>query len=168
MGGMLPTYLASTSPASIIGGICIGPVHPTPAVADVFKNRIPVVEEKGMEAMANTIPNAATGPNTSSLAKAFIREQILSQSPQGYIANCRAIQNATPPDYSSVKCPILVIAGSVDKSAPLEGCKKIFSELGTEEGKKSLEVLEGIGHWHCVEAPEEVGRLVAEFCGGLE
>ena len=118
MGGMLPTYLASTSPDRVIAGICIGPVHPTPSVADVFKARVPVVEKDGMEAMANTIPNAATGPKTSPLAKAFIREQLLSQSPQGYIANCRAIQHATPPDYASVKCAMLIIAGSVDKSAP--------------------------------------------------
>lgn len=167
MGGMIPTHLASTSPSRVVAGICIGPVHPSPAVADVFKQRIPVVQSSGIEAMANTIPNGATGPGATALQKAFIREMLLAQSPEGYIANCKAIQNASPPEYAKVKCPMLIVAGSVDKSAPLEGCQRIFGELGTEAGSKRLEVLEGVGHWLCVEAPEEVGMALADFCQGL-
>lgn len=45
MGGMLPTYLASTSPDRVVAGICIGPVHPSEAVANVFKQRIPTVQK---------------------------------------------------------------------------------------------------------------------------
>lgn len=167
MGGMVPSYLASTHPDRVIATVLIGPVHPTPQVAEVFRQRIPKVQAEGMEAMANTIPNAATGPSASALQKAFIREQLLSQSMEGYIANCRAIENATPPAYQNVTCPTLIIAGEVDKSAPLEGCRLIFESLGTGEGKKRLEVLQGAGHWHCVEKPDEVGRLVREFVEGL-
>ena len=37
------------------------------------------------------------------------------------------------------------------------------------EGKKNrLEVLKGVGHWHCVEAAEEVGTLVKGFVDGLD
>lgn len=115
--------------------------------------------------MANTIPYRATGSNATSLHKAFIREMILAQDPRGYIANCKAIEQATPPDYAGVKCPVLIIAGDEDKSAPLEGCKFILGELATE--KKQLEVLKGIGHWHCVEATDEVAKLVGGFCHGL-
>lgn len=165
MGGMVPTYLASTSPNRIIAGICIGPVHPQESVAEVFRKRVPVVQKDGIEAMANTIPNGATGPNTTALQKAFIRTMLLSQSDEGYIANCKAIEHATPPDYSKVKCPILIIAGEEDKSAPLSGCQKIHDELATQI--KKLEVLKGIGHWHCVEAPEQVGPLVRDFVQGL-
>ncbi|KIW31137.1 uncharacterized protein PV07_02811 [Cladophialophora immunda] len=163
MGGMVPTYLASTSPGRVVAGICIGPVHPSETVANVFKQRIPTVQSQGMEAMANTIPNGATGPGTTALQKAFIREMLLAQSPEGYCANCRAIELATPPEYAKVKCPVLIIAGDQDKSAPLAGCEMIFKELGTAPERKRLEVLKGIGHWHCVEAPDEVGRLIREF-----
>ena len=45
MGGMIPTYLAATASDRVLGGICIGPVHPTPTVAEIFKKRIPTVEE---------------------------------------------------------------------------------------------------------------------------
>ena len=150
-----------------MAGICIGPVHPSEAVANVFKQRVPKVQSEGMESMANTIPNAATGPAATSLQKAFIREQLLAQTAEGYCANCRAIEIATPPAYKDVKCAMLIIAGELDKSAPLDGCKLIHGELGTASGKKKLKVLEGVGHWHCVEKPDEVGRLVREFVEGL-
>ncbi|EXJ61746.1 hypothetical protein A1O7_02176 [Cladophialophora yegresii CBS 114405] len=167
MGGMVPTQLASTSPSRVEAAILIGPVHPSPQVAEVFKQRVPKVQSEGMESMANTIPNAATGPQATALQKAFIREQLLAQDPQGYIANCRAIERATPPLYHDVRVPALIIAGEVDKSAPLEGCKLIFESLGSEKTRKRLEVLQGVGHWHCVEAPDEVGRLVREFVEGM-
>ena len=167
MGGMVPTHLASTSPSRVIATVLIGPVHPSPSVAEVFKERVPKVQSEGMESMANAIPNAATGPGATALQKAFIREQLLAQTAEGYIANCRGIEHATPPVYKDVKVPSLIIAGEVDKSAPLEGCKLIYDELGTEEEKKRLEMLKGVGHWHCVEAPDEVGRLVKEFVEGL-
>jgi pimeloyl-ACP methyl ester carboxylesterase len=118
--------------------------------------------------MANTIPTRAVGSATTPLQVAFIREMVLGQDPRGYIANCGAIEHATPPEYAKVKCPILIIAGDEDKSAPIEGCKTIVTGLtGVEESKKKIEVLKGVGHWHCVERGEEVEKLIGEFCNGL-
>ena len=37
----------------------------------------------------------------------------------------------------------------------------MFDEIGT--GEKKLEVMKGVGHWHCLEAPEEVGRQIVSF-----
>lgn len=45
MGGMVPTYLASTAPERVVAGVCIGPVHPSEAVANVFKQRVPTVQK---------------------------------------------------------------------------------------------------------------------------
>jgi len=116
--------------------------------------------------MANTIPDAATGTNATPLHKAFIREMLMGQEVEGYVANCRAIEHANPPNYSDVHVPLLIIAGAEDKSAPLAGCEFILEQVASKE--KRLEVLQGVGHWHCVEAGEEVGRLVKGFVDGLE
>ena len=115
--------------------------------------------------MGNTVPYAAPGKKATQLQRSFIREMIMGQDPEGYCANCRAIETATPPDYEKVGCPILIIAGEEDKSASMEGCKKIFDSLGTR--KKDMQVLDGVGHWHCVEDPERVGALVKGFCEDL-
>lgn len=47
MGGMVPTTIAASKMGAdrIISGICIGPVHPSPQVAQVFVNRVKTVIE---------------------------------------------------------------------------------------------------------------------------
>ena len=117
----------------------------------------------GIETMANTIPSTATGANTSQLQKSFIREMIMSQDPEGYCANCRAIEMANPPQYDAVQCPVYIISGEVDKSAPVAGCQFIHDSLFNAQDKK-IDVVKGMGHWYCVEDPELIGKLVAGWC----
>ena len=119
----------------------------------------------GMEPLANTVPSAAVGSRSTPLQRAFIRELLLGQNPEGYIALCHAIANAQVPDYAAVQAPFLLIAGEEDKTASMEGCKFIFEHVGSQS--KTMEVLEGVGHWHCIESPDEVGRLIAQFVGGI-
>lgn len=121
----------------------------------------------GMEAMATTIPNGATAASAASLVRAFIRELLISQDPEGYNSLCRAIAEAPVPEYARVKVPLLILAGDEDKSAPLDGCKKICETYGSENGRKEVKVLSGVGHWHVLEDPGRVGELLGEFLGGL-
>lgn len=109
--------------------------------------------------MANSIPTAAVGSSSTPLHRAFIRELLLAQNPKGYAALCRAIVNAQAPDYSAVNAPFLLIAGQEDKSASLEGCQHIFQNIASTT--KSFELLNGVGHWQCIEAGDEVGKLIA-------
>jgi pimeloyl-ACP methyl ester carboxylesterase len=161
MGGIVAANCAAEYSDRIVASVWIGPVYPSSNVSQVFDKRIQVVEEKGMEPMASMIPDAATGANASPLAKAFIRELLLAQDPRGYVSNCRVIATARVPDYKNIQGPVLILAGEEDKSAPLEGCKKMFSEIGTEE--KKLEILKGVGHWHCIEVCV-LTHLCTTFC----
>jgi pimeloyl-ACP methyl ester carboxylesterase len=136
-------------------------VYPNPELVPRFYERIESVAKDGMQSMADSIPQAAVGKKASPLAKAMIRELLLSQDPAGYISNCRVIINAKPPQYNKISVPVLILAGDEDKSAPLEGCKKMFEEIGTSE--KKLEIMEGVGHWHCLEAFDQVAQLIEEF-----
>lgn len=120
----------------------------------------------GMEPMANTIPEAATGSKSSPLHRAFIRELLLGQDPSGYISLCNVIATAQPPNYEAVKVPYLLIAGQDDKSAPLNGCKYIYEGVASQN--KVLEILPGVGHWHCIEAADEVGKLISDFSQAIE
>lgn len=119
-----------------------------------------------MEPLANTIPKAATGSYSTPLHRAFIRELLLGQDPEGYISNCQVIAQAQPPAYEKVKVPFLLIAGEDDKSASLEGCTHIYNSVASDF--KKMEVLEGVGHWHCIEAGDQVGDLIAGFCREFE
>lgn len=113
--------------------------------------------------MANVIPDAATGPNATALQKSFIREMLMAQDPEGYCANCRAIESATPPDYASVQCPVYIIGGSADKSAPASGCQLIHDALVNARERK-IDIINDMGHWYCVEDPDKIGKSVASWC----
>ena len=116
--------------------------------------------------MANTIPTAAVGSKSTPLQRAFIRELILGQQPSGYAALCRAIATAPAPEYAAVRAPFLLIAGEEDKSAPMDGCRHIYEHVSSK--RKQMEVLAGVGHWHCIEASEDVAKLIARFVGEVE
>ena len=73
------------------------------------------------------------------------------------------IAEATKPSYAEVKVPLLIIAGVDDKTAPVSATEAILSAYGTQESEKKLELLNGVGHWHCIEAPAEVERLARRF-----
>ncbi len=122
----------------------------------------------GLETLANTIPTAATGSKSNSLQHAFIRSLILSTPPEGYISLCSVIANAQGPEYEKIMVPLLIIAGEEDKTAPKEQSKRILENYGTEGRRKRIEVLMGVGHWHCLERGDEVARLVGDFIGSLD
>ncbi|KAF2083177.1 alpha/beta-hydrolase [Saccharata proteae CBS 121410] len=165
MGAMVASHLCATHPEKFLAAVLIGPVHPGPEIAAAFQKRIQLVTEQGMEAMANTVPSSATAASASPLARAWIREVLLAQDKWGYVSNCNVIANAQPPRYADVRCPVLVLHGDEDKSAPMERAEIVLRELGS--GEKRLEVLPETGHWHCVERPGECGRLMGEFLEGL-
>lgn len=163
MSGMTGPELAAEWPDRIDGLILVGPVWPSKDVTPVFEDRIKKVEAEGMESMADTVPYAAVGSKAQRIHSAFIRELILGMDPAGYVSLCRVVAYAylSPPRYEKVACPTLIIAGDEDKSAPLPGCKKILEAIGSKE--KNMTVMNGVGHWHCIEAPEDVGSLMVDF-----
>ncbi|KAL2803201.1 alpha/beta hydrolase [Aspergillus granulosus] len=165
MGGLVVTLLGAEYKQRVSGIVAIGPTHPTEKLAEVMTKRSETAAESGMESLANSIPDAATGSKSTPLARSFIRELVLSQNPKGYAALCRAIANAPMVDYGAITAPFLLIAGEEDKSASMEGCEFIFN--GVTSGNKKMEVLRGIGHWHCLEAPDEVGKLIEGFARRL-
>lgn len=114
-----------------------------------------------MEPIANSTPFQATSSAATALQQAFIRELIIGQNPQGYAALCRAIAASKASDYAAINVPFLLIAGDEDKSATMEGCRHIFDRVFSKN--KRMEVLANVGHWHCVEAPEEVGKAMCDF-----
>ena len=168
MAGLTVPELAANWPDRISAAILIGPVYPNPAAIPMFQQRIEKVEKEGMQPMADTVPWAAVGSQATSLQHAFIRELLLASQPDGYVSMCRVILGASEdpkkgPDYSKVKCPVYIIAGDEDKSAPLDGCNKMLEALGTVKEEKRMVVLPKTGHWLCVERPEAVAQEIYGF-----
>ena len=113
--------------------------------------------------MANLIPVAATGSKSTPLHHAFIRALLLSQTSDGYASLCDAIVTARKPDYAEIKCPVLILAGEEDKTASIEDARQIMVGLGSDPAAVRLDILPGVGHWHCIEAPDLVAQLLGGF-----
>ena len=142
MGGMVACHLASR--LELLGIVLLGPVHPSPTMGPTFSQRIEDVMKSrycrvrarklnnanrflgGVESLADMIPNAATGSKATQLHRAFIRALIMAQEPEGYASLCKVIADAEAPDYSAVKCPVLIFAGADDKTAPLSSSQAIL------------------------------------------
>ncbi|CAK7221602.1 hypothetical protein SCUCBS95973_004554 [Sporothrix curviconia] len=165
MGGLVAGTLATE--LDLAGAVLIGAVTPSEAIAAAFSQRITAVEQNGMEPMADSIPTGATGSKSTPTHHAFIRALLLSQTPRGYIGLCRAIAGAQPIDYSKARCPALIIAGEEDKVVHVAGLEKIKDSWGAGSSGVSMEVLQGVGHWHCIEAGDKVGPLLVDFARQL-
>jgi pimeloyl-ACP methyl ester carboxylesterase len=76
---------------------------------------------------------------------------------------CNVIAKAKQPNYGRINVPLLILSGADDKTTPLSGSEAILNAYGTAEESKRIEILAGVGHWYCVEAPEEVGSHVLSF-----
>ncbi|RDW91963.1 hypothetical protein BP5796_01357 [Coleophoma crateriformis] len=163
MGGIIASSFAAAHPNAVQGVVLIGPVNPGPAMAEIFEKRIQVVQKDGLEALAETVPTSATGSASTALHHAFIRALILGTSPEGYASLCKVIATAAPPDYQSIKVPLLILAGANDKTAPLAGSQAILDSYGTPESEKQIEILQGVGHWHCIENPDMVKVHLSRF-----
>jgi pimeloyl-ACP methyl ester carboxylesterase len=157
---VVAAHLAAERSDRVVATILIGPVYPSETFVPIFEKRIELVEKGGMDPLANSLPFSAPAKSASPIVRSFIRELLLGQDPAGYISHCRILINAKPPVYGKINVPVLIIAGEEDKTAPVEGCQKMFDEMNTE---KKLEILKAVGHWQCLEDFAEVGKQILNF-----
>lgn len=163
MGGMIACEFAIRYPRAVKGLILLGPIDPSPALSEIFVKRIATVETDGLEPLADSIPKAATGSKASHTQRAFIRSLILGTSSAGYLSLCQVIALAKKSDYAKIQVPVMILAGSEDKTASYEGCVKIHANIGVSAEKKCIHILPAVGHWHAIEAPEAVAREIMNF-----
>ncbi|MDX3697456.1 alpha/beta fold hydrolase [Streptomyces europaeiscabiei] len=163
MGTLVAAAFAAAHPGRVTKLALLGPVRAqAPQAKDATRARARTVREGGMSAVADTIVAVATSEETRTerpLAAALVRELLLGQDPDGYAGACEALAAAEEPDFTGIKAPVLLLTGSDDKTSPPAVNDDIFALLP----KARLHIIEGIGHWHTLEAPEDVTRHLQEF-----
>lgn len=118
-----------------------------------------------MEPLANTIPTSATNKKSTALQRSIIRELLLNQDAKSYASHCNVICKMQEPDLKSINTSVLILAGDEDMSAPVVGCQYLHDNLAGQ--KNELKVMKGVGHWHCIEAGDQVASNIAAFCSSL-
>ncbi|MCL2585600.1 MAG: alpha/beta fold hydrolase [Streptosporangiales bacterium] len=163
MGTLVAAHLAATRPARVGKLALLGALRAQPDQAkEATRQRAATVRARGMEAVAPGIVAAATSERTrreQPAVAAFVREMLFRQDPAGYAACCEALANAVTPGYSDIKVPVLLIAGSDDKTSP----PGLSESLAAEIGSAALTLIDDIGHWHAVEAAAAVTEALRTF-----
>jgi 3-oxoadipate enol-lactonase len=129
--------------------------------AEMWKDRIALVEQGGIEALADTILErwfSAKFRATPELAA--WRNMLIRQPKTGYVG-CSAAISGT--DYytttASLTLPTLAIAGSEDGSTPPD----LVRETAALVKGSRFELIRGAGHLPMVEKPEEYARILTGF-----
>jgi pimeloyl-ACP methyl ester carboxylesterase len=163
MGTLVASTFAAAHPDRVTKLALLGAVRAQgPQARQATRARARAVREGGMSAVADTLVSVATSEQTRTerpLAAALVRELLLGQDPERYAAACEALTLAEEPDFASVKVPVLLLTGSEDAISPLAVNDDIFALLPNAR----LHVIEGIGHWQTLEAPEDVTHELRDF-----
>lgn len=163
MGGMVALKSAELYESRVNRIILLGPVHPTEKVAGLMAGRIESIQQAGnLFQISEAVPKMATAKETSVFSKAFIKTLILSQTSIGYSAACKVIVDATPPNYSAIKVPVLLIIGDQDYTAPYDGCGSVI-EAALSSSSVTTRKLPHVGHWYCVESPDTIAAEIVNW-----
>ncbi len=88
------------------------------------------------------------------------RKMYAANPPMGYAANCRGVGELDIVDQlPKIKCPLLIIAGELDASTPVEDSELILKNVAQSE----MAIIKGASHFASEEQPEEFNRLNIEY-----
>jgi 3-oxoadipate enol-lactonase len=163
MGTIVCQHLAAKASDRIASMVLIGafPEPPEPA-RNALRERAAKVRSEGMRGIADAVAAAGTSADTKinqPTAVAFARESLMAQNPEGYARNCEALADAVTADLAAIACPVLLLTGDEDRTAPISVARALASAIQGAE----LQILAGCGHWAPVERPKQVNYAMSLF-----
>ena len=163
MGSIVAQHFAALYSDRIASLVLVGGFPAPPETArEAIRGRAVKVRVEGMASIADAIVAGGTSDDTKAnqpAAAAFVRESIMNQPAEGYARNCDALADAQPADLTLIACPVLLLNGDQDKTAPPEVAQAIVTQLR----KGEAQVLAGCGHWATVERPKQVSYAMTLF-----
>lgn len=159
VGGMVAQSFAARRPELLRAAI-LSNTATRIGTPDRWQSRIDAVAAGGLESIADAALGLWFPPgyaDTHPDAWALLRRTFCRTPAEGYIATCAALRDTDLADAASgIAVPILCIAGTEDRSVPVE---TVAALAGAIPGSR-LEVLDGIGHLPALQAPEKLAALI--------
>ncbi|MEX2300881.1 MAG: alpha/beta hydrolase [Bryobacterales bacterium] len=164
LGAAVAVTLAAQHPDLVRAAALVGPVTKLPdgAVA-VIQDRAAKVLTDGMGPLADALPMGALSEATrasSPVTHAFFRALVLGNDPKCYAAHCQALVRADADRLlGQVPCPVLLIAGDKDPTAPIARVETIAAQLANSK----LVVVPDGGHAMQLDQPDLVSDTLRDF-----
>lgn len=163
MGTVICQHMAQDNPGRVASMVLLGALDEPPAPArDGLKARADAARTNGMTAIAETIQGVSVAQidtDASLTARAFVRESLSRQSPEGYARTCEALSDAEKADISKFEAPALLVTGDKDPVGPPEVGQRIADSVR----KGTLKILPDCGHWPTVEQPLALIGHIEDF-----
>ncbi|HQT78859.1 MAG TPA: alpha/beta hydrolase, partial [Rhodopila sp.] len=122
LGAMVCQHLAAAHPLRVASLALFGPFPQPPAAARAaLRDRAATVRAKGMIGIVDAVVAGGTSDDSrvnQPAAVAFVRESLMAQPAEGYARNCEAMADAEAADLSRIACPVLLVTGDQDRTAP--------------------------------------------------
>jgi 3-oxoadipate enol-lactonase len=159
MGTLVCQHIAVNMPKCVASLVLYGALtEPTEAARTGLIARAGVARKDGMAGIADQIIAHTLAPHADAVTKAFVRESILRQVPEGYARNCEALAGARAYDMRKIMVPTLLVTGDCDPVAPVSMAQSLADGINGA----ALTVLDRCGHWVTVEAADQAARALAD------
>lgn len=162
IGGVVAQGLAAARP-DLVRALVLCNTAARIGTAESWRERIEAVRSRGIAAIADALLERWFSPEFRAAQPDELvgwRHMLTRTPASGYMACCAALAGADlRASTASLTLPTLAVAGSVDGSTPPD---LVRATAATIAGAR-FEVIDGVGHIPCVEAPERLARLIGGF-----
>jgi 3-oxoadipate enol-lactonase len=161
VGGMIALGLAARRPDDVRALILCDTAHKIGSDA-LWNERIALIRQHGIESMADAILErwfSGAFRSANQPAVAGWRNMLVRTPVDGYVGTCMALRDADLTSAArALNLPVRCLAGSEDGATP-PGLVKFMSGLIPSS---RFQVVEGVGHLPCIEAPSEMAAVIAD------
>ena len=163
MGTIVAQHLAAQHETLVRKMVLLGAlIEPLEVAREALRKRAAAARAGGLADIADQVMQGGTSRATQQLkaaAAAFVRESILRQSSEGYARTCEALASAHAADHRAIRCPVLLITGEEDATAPPSVARMLADRIAGARVK----ILPRCGHWPTAECPDEVNAEIRGF-----
>ena len=162
VGGLIVQSLYKQKPELVEKIVLCGTAAKV-GTTESWNTRIATVQEKGIGAIADSALKMWFTPDfheNRATDLSGYRTMMTRQSVDGYASLCAAIREADyTADAPKIKVPVLVVVGDQDGSTPPALVKSTADLIPGAQ----FEIIENAAHITCVEQPEALAELLADF-----
>ena len=163
MGTIVCQHVAAQRPELVASLSLLGAfAQPPEAARAALRDRATKARAEGMRGIADAVVTAGTSDDTKTnqpAAAAFVRESLMAQPAEGYARNCEALAATSAAALARITCPVLLLTGDQDRTAPPETGRALASAMNGAQ----LHILDGCGHWPTVERAKQVNYAMTLF-----
>ena len=163
VGAMTAVHFAAAHPERVAALVLSNPgIRTRDAAREPLARRAADVRRDGMDAAVPAIVNGAFAGCPDDDVRARFVARFRVQDPALYAATIEGMLHAdTTADLGKIRCPTLLVPGSMDRLLPPDHAEEIKQHLPSAE----LTVVEGGAHFIPYQRPAEFAALVENFLG---